>query len=232
MLKEILMYQQKDAALVKLNKELENSREKREVNNLVEQVKQAQNKLVSLESAAGELIAEFEKLKNAYAKKTEKLNNLKKEDMSGKSVDELREKEAQIKSEIGNLLALSKDIKNLSIKINQMVANFDKTKNQGVECKNKYKESLNKFNALEAKDNAERQKILAEMEELKKKVNPRIMTRYQELREDHKFPIMVPLTNNCCAICSTPLANARLDLLNKDGIVECENCHRIIYQKK
>ncbi len=232
MLKEILLYQQKDAALVKLNKELENSNEKKEVNTLVEQVKQAQNKLVSLEADAGNLIAEFEKLKAAYAKKTEKLNSLKKEDFSQKSVEQLREKEAQIKSEIGSLLSLGKDIKNLSIKINQMVANFDKTKNQGVDCKNKYKSSLNKFNALEEKDNAERAKILAEMEELKKQVNPKIMTRYQELREDHKFPILVPLTNNCCAICSTPLANARLDILNKDGIVECENCHRIIYQKK
>lgn len=232
MLKEILLYQQKDAALVKLNKELENSREKREVNSLVEQVKQAQNKLVLLETEAGSLIDEFEKLKASYAKRTEKLNNLKKEDLTAKTVDELREKETQIKSEIGNLLALGKDIKNLSIKINQIVANFDKTKNQGVECKNKYKTSLTKFNDLEAKDNAERAKILAEMEELKKQVNPKIMARYRELRDDHKFPIMVPLTNNCCAICSTPLANARLDILNKDGIVECENCHRIIYQKK
>jgi len=232
MLKEILLYQQKDASLVKLNKELENSREKREVNTLVEQVKQAQNKLVALEQSAGDLIKEFEKLQNAYNKKTEKLDKLKKEDLSGKTVEELREKEAHIKSEIGNLLALSKDIKNLSVKINQIVTNFDKTKQQGVDCKNKYKTSLNKFNALEEKDNAERVKIEKEMEELSKLVKPEIMKKYLELREDHKFPIMVPLTNNCCAICSTPLANARLDLLNKEGIVECENCHRIIYQKK
>lgn len=232
MLKEILMYQQKDAALVKLNKELENSREKRDVNTLVEQVKQAQNKLVALEKTAGELMSEFDKLKNACSKKTDKLNKLKAEDISDKSVEELREREAHIKSEIGNLLALGKEIKNLSIKINQTVADFEKTKTLGVECKNKYKESLKKFTALEDKDNAERKKIEKEMEDLIKLVNPKIMAKYQELREDHKFPIMVPLTNNCCAICSTPLANARLDLLNKEGFVECENCHRIIYQKK
>lgn len=232
MLKEILLYQQKDATLVKLNKELENSREKREVNTLVEQVKQAQNKLVTLEQTAGELIAEFDKLKRLYNKKTEKLGKLKEEDLSGKSVNELREKEAQIKSEIGNLLALSKEIKNLSIKINQTATNFDKTKLLGVECKNKYKASLTRYNTLEEKGLAERTKIEKEMEALRKQVNPQIMERYLELRDDHKFPIMVPLTNNCCAICSTPLANARLDLLNKNSIVECENCHRIIYQKK
>ncbi len=232
MLKEILLYQQKDAALVKINKELENSREKKEVNELVEQVKQAQNKLVSLEATAGELIAQFEKLENTYEKKSNKLESFKTEDISNKTVEELREREARIKSEIGNLLALGKEIKALSVKINQTATSFDKIKNEGVKNKNRYKESLNRFNALESKDNAERTRILAEMVELKKQVDPHLMAKYQELREDHKFPIMVPLTNNCCAICSTPLANARLELLTKDGFVECENCHRIIYQKK
>ncbi len=232
MLKEILMYQQKDATLVKLNKDLENSREKREVNALVEQVKQAQNDLVSLEQTAGDLVKEYERLKNIYMKKIDKLSKLKKEDWGEKTVEELREKETHIKSEIGNLLALSKEIKALSIKINKTVAGFEKTKTLGVTSKTKYKESLNRFSVLEERDKAEYKKIEQEMEELRKKVNPKIMEKYLELREDHKFPIMVPLTNNCCAICSTPLANARLDLLNKEGFVECENCHRIIYQKK
>ena len=232
MLKEILLYQQKDAALVKINKELQNSKEKNEVNKLVEQVKQAQNKLVSLENQASQLIAEFERLKVSFQQKSNLINNLKKADINTKSSTQLREDETEIKKEISGLLTLSKEIKNLSNKINQTVTAFDKTKTYGVESKTKYKASLNKFNELEQKENSERQKILLEMEELKKSINPSIMKKYLELRDDHKFPILVPLTNNCCAICSTPLANARLDLLNKDGIVECENCHRIIYQKK
>ena len=232
MLKEILIYQQKDAALVKINKELENSQEKKEVNRLVEQVKQAQNKLVSLENEAQQLTNEFEKLKGIFQKKSQLINEYKKSDFSKKTAQELREDEANIKKEISSLLNLSKDIKALSNKINQTVTTFEKTKTFGVECTNKYKSSLNKFNAVEAKEQAERDKIISEMESLKKGINPKIMARYLELRDDHKFPILVPLTNNCCAICSTPLANARLDLLSKDGIVECENCHRIIYQKK
>lgn len=232
MLKEILIYQQKDAALVKINKELENSQEKKEVNKLVEQVKQAQSKLVALENNAAQLIAEFERLKVNFQKKSQMINDLKSGELGNKSSQELRDEDAEIKKEISSLLNLSKDIKSLSNKINETVTNFEKTKTFGVECKNKYKTSLNKFNALEQKENEERAKIIAEMEALKKTINPEIMNRYLELRDDHKFPILVPLTNNCCAICSTPLANARLDMLNKDGIVECENCHRIIYQKK
>lgn len=232
MLKEILIYQQKDAALVKLNKELQNSKEKSEVNKLVEQVKQAQNKLVSLENSASHLIADFERLKANYQNKLNTVNKVKNTDINSKTADELRDDEGKIKKEISNLLALSKEIKNLSDKINNTVIAFEKAKTFGMECKTKYKESLNKFNALEKKAEAKRAEIEKEMEELKKTINPRIMTKYLELRDDHKFPILVPLTNNCCAICSTPLANARLDLLNKNGIIECENCHRIIYQKK
>ncbi len=232
MLKEILMYQQKDANLVKINKDLQNSQEKREVNKLVEQVKQAQNKLVSLENQAATLTAEFEKLKQTFQKKSKIISDLKSGDTSSMNQAQLLEVEAEIKKEISTLLNLSKEIKNLSTKINQTVSAFEKTKTQGVESKAKYKEVLNKFNALEDNEKSKQDKIRAEMEDLKKKINPKIMARYLELRDDHKFPILVPLNNNCCAICSTPLANARLDLLNKEGIVECENCHRIIYQKK
>ena len=48
MLKDILEYQKKDSMLVKIDRDLENSQQKTEVNKLVEQVKQVQSKLVAL----------------------------------------------------------------------------------------------------------------------------------------------------------------------------------------
>ena len=62
MLKEILQYQKMDANLVKIERELENSDAKRVVNQMLEQVKNAQNKLVSIERSASQLIADYEKI--------------------------------------------------------------------------------------------------------------------------------------------------------------------------
>ena len=98
-----------------------------------------------------------------------------------------------------------------------------------MECKTKYKTSLDAFKNFSAKKNSEREKIANELEDLKKRIDPAVMQKYLQMRDDHKFPILVPLVNQSCAICATPLANARLDMLKKEGMVECENCHRIIY---
>ena len=201
----------------------------KDVNKLVEQVKQAQERLVTLEKTASGLVAEFEKVKQLFEKENEKIEKLKKVDLKDKTEDQLRESELQIKKEIGGLLGLGKEIKNLSTKITQTVKDFDKTKNLGIESKAKYKASLDQYNVFSANKKAEKEKIEKELEILKRRIEPSIMDRYMQMREDKKFPILVPLVNNSCGGCAMALPNARLDLLKKDGVLECENCHRIIY---
>ena len=97
MLKDILVYQQKDAELVKLDRDLENSQQKKEVNKLVEQVKQAQNKVYSLENTASQLIVEFEQVKQLFENQSKKVENTKKLDLNGQTEAELREAEVLIK---------------------------------------------------------------------------------------------------------------------------------------
>ncbi len=229
MLKDILEYQKKDSMLVKIDRDLENSQQKTEVNKLVEQVKQVQSKLVALENNAVQLVAEFEKVKQTFEKESKKLQKVKDTDFSDKEEAELRDAEVQIKKEIGGLLGFGKEIKALSNKITQTVKEFEKTKAFGVECKDKYKASFNKYKQFSTSKTEEKQKILAELEELKKRIDPKIMNKYLHMRDDHKFPILVPLVNQSCGGCAMNLPNARYDLLKKNHFLECENCHRIIY---
>ncbi len=231
MLNEILQYQEKDAQLVKIEKDLEVSPQKRNVNKLVEQVKQAQNKLVALENLANDLVAEFEKLNKQYELEQDKLEQIQNESYEGKSEEELGELESTIKRQISALLSLNKKIKELSNKITETVKDFDKTKNTGIECKEKYKESMEQYNKFSAKKVAEKEKVMQQMKELQSKIDAKIMARYLQMRDDHKFPILVPLVNNACGVCSMTLPSARLDLLKQKGVIECENCHRLIYQK-
>ena len=229
MLKDILEYQQKDPMLVKIDRDLENSQQKVEVNKLVEQVKQVQSKLVALENSATQLVAEFEKVKQTFEKEDNKLQKVKDTDFSDKDETELRDAEIQIKKEIGGLLGFGKEIKTLSDKITKTVKEFEQTKVYGVECKDKYKTSLNKYKQFSANKNEEREKILSELEALKKRIDSKIMNKYLQMRDDHKFPILVPLVNQSCGGCAMNLPNARYDLLKKNHLLECENCHRIIY---
>ena len=229
MLNEILKYQNLDARLIKIERDLENSQQKREVNKFVDQVKKAQEKLVELERTASVLVADFEKVKQTFEEESSKVENAKKVDYKSQSEVKLRESEANIKREIGQLLNLNKTIKTLSNKISATVQEFEKTKAYGIECKNKYKASLNQYNKYSEGMTAEKNKILNELAELSKKIDPKIMAKYNKMRFDNKFPILVPLTNQSCGGCAMGLPNARYDILKKYKFLECENCHRIIY---
>lgn len=231
MINEILRYQEQDARLIAIEHELENSQQKKEVNKLVEQVKQAQGKLVTLEKTASSLIAEFEKVRQNYEKESQKIEQNKKLDLKSQNEAQLRETEQVIRKEIGGLLGMGKEIKALSNKIASTVRDFEKTKAYGVECKGKYKRSLDSYNAFCANKQAEKEKIQHELDALSKKIDSTILSKYKKMRADNKFPILVPLNNQACGGCAMSLPNARFDLLKQKGVLECENCHRIIYLK-
>ena len=229
MLENILEYQKKDAMLVKIERELENSESKRVVNEMVEQVKQAQNKLVALERSASQIIAEYEKLKQRFEHESKKLEDVKKVDFSKKSENELRESTTAINRQIASMLTLNKEITKLSNRIVSALNDFEKTKQAGVLAKKKYSESIEKYNKFASNKNNQITQIKADLSNLAKKIDSKVLERYNKMRDDHKFPIFVPLVNNSCGGCAMEVPSARLDLLKKEKMLECESCHRMIY---
>ena len=229
MLKEILQYQKLDASLIKIERELENSDTKKVVNKMVEQVRHAQNKLVELEQSANKLLAEYERLKQEFESEKKNLSDLKGVDLEKFTETELRDSSKSITRQIAGLLTLNKEITALSKQIVVTLDDFDKTKREGMQAKNRYNESLKNYKAV-AGDKAQRvDEIRAELKNLERVIDPKILTRYKKMRLDHKFPIFVPLVNHSCGGCAMELPNARIDLLKKQGVLECENCHRMIY---
>ncbi len=229
MLKEILQYQKLDASLIKLERELENSETKKVVNKMVDQVRQAQNKLVELEKSANRLLADYERLKQEFEKKRNRLENLKKVDFKTRNENELRENSKDIKQQIASLLSLNKEITALSKKIVTTLDDFNKTKAVGLQAKNRYAESIKNYNSVAGDKTHKVSELRAELKKLEQHIDPKVLNRYKSMRLDHKFPIFVPLVDNACGGCAMSLPTSRLDILNKQKILECENCHRMIY---
>ena len=193
MLKEILQYQKLDASLIKIERELENSDTKKVVNKMVEQVRHAQNKLVELEQSANKLLAEYERLKQEFESEKKNLSDLKGVDLEKFTETELRDSSKSITRQIAGLLTLNKEITALSKQIVVTLDDFDKTKREGMQAKNRYNESLKNYKAV-AGDKAQRvDEIRAELKNLERVIDPKILTRYKKMRLDHKFPIFVPL---------------------------------------
>ena len=127
------------------------------------------------------------------------------------------------------MIGLKKSITALSKKIIQKLNEFEKTRAQGVESKKKYDDSIAKYNEFASKQNDNIRKVKQELFELEKGIDPVYIDKYKKMRDEHKYPILVPLINNSCGICAVQVPNARLDILKKNHMIECENCHRIIY---
>ena len=230
MLNKLLNYQKVDSKLVKIERDLENSDSKGVVNKMVHLVKDAQNRLMQIEKTAGDLILEYKQLLSLFEKEKSAVAKAKEQDYSEQNMLELRESQNDVSKKISDIAALKKDITALSKKIIQKLNEFEKTRQQGVESKKKYDDSILKYNEFASKQNDNIKKVKLELSELEKDIDPKYMAKYKKMRAEHKYPILVPLVNNACGICAVQVPNARLDVLNKQHMIECENCHRIIYK--
>ncbi len=230
MLNKLLNYQKVDSKLVSIERDLENSDSKGTVNKMVHLVKDAQNKLMQIEKTAGDLIVEYKHLLSLFEQEKQSVIKAKQEEYSSQNLLELRESQNFVNKKISDIAGLKKDITALSKKIIQKLNDFERTRKQGVESKKKYDDSIAKYNEFASKQNDNIKKVKLELSELEKDIDPKYMAKYKKMRTEHKYPILVPLVNNACGICAVQVPNARLDILNKQHMIECENCHRIIYK--
>ena len=229
MIKEILEYQKLDEKLVEVEKKFSNSPAKVAANKMVAYVKQAQQNLIVLEQNATKLIENFEKLNQQYQKTVKDVDNLSKQKLENLSVDELRENANAATQLNSNLLTIERNISLLSERIASILKDFEKTKDQVKSAKTKFEQNKAEHVKFVESHQATIQKLQKELASVEKTVNKDILKRYKELRSDNKFPIFVPLTNDSCGGCSMQQPRARLDKLKADKMLECENCHRMIY---
>ena len=93
-LKSLLDYQKKDAELIKLEKQLSNNENKKIFSQMISVVKDAQNKSSALEKQAGDLLKEYQELKNTYENNIKSANiivNKKLETASDSDLDPIEE---------------------------------------------------------------------------------------------------------------------------------------------
>ena len=231
MLDNILEYQKKDAQQVALQKQLSESPAKKVVNQMVEYVRNAQQKLVQIEKRASELLVEFEELKNQLEKHTKTVDSLTKLRLDNMDEKELKNCENDTVDINAQILNIEKSISTLGKRISTILTEFEDTKRQGNNAKKKYEQGLKSYNELAGKQEPVIRKLQNDLANLEKTVDPKMLAKYKELRGDKKFPIFVPLMSNSCGGCSMELPSSKLDKIKATGMLECENCHRIIFVK-
>lgn len=229
-LEKILEYQQEDAKLIKLEREIASSSERKNFAQAVNFVTKAAERLDVLEDRAAALDGEIQKLKKSIDETTEVLdefNNLDEMLEGGADISFYKKNIAQITERLktlkGEIASLTKALKSAD---EEFQALYQKRKAVLVKGK-EYREIYENY---KAEKKLETDGMARNLEKLAAGIPADIMKRYQIKKSEHIFPVLCPANGDRCSKCGYELSLVGKEKISSGGIVECENCHRVLYK--
>ena len=229
-LQAILNYQETDRELYQIERELAGSEERKEYAKWKKFLESAPEKLDSLEGKATSLKGAVATLEAKYEKVAETLGEFN-------SLDELIEGGADVSFYKKKAQLISEQLKKIKAEINELLKTitatseeYQKLKKQVISAQKQYGEAEESYKAVENSKKDEKDAIVKELAEAEKAVNADILARYKVKRKEKLFPIVGELYSGRCPFCSMePPLIAKSNLA---GGIECDHCHRIIFEKQ
>lgn len=230
-LNSILEYQKKDAELIKLERQLEASENKKTFTQMVAVVKDAQNQSANLENQAREVVSSFNSLKKSYADNIKSANVVSSKKIDSLSEGDLETIEKLSQTILNNLAILEKKLLSQAEKVRTILANFDQTKKRYNLAKEKYNKHKELYDAEAQKIQPLIEQKEKEVKALEGNIDPTLLAKYKQKRQEKIHTVFVPCIDKMCGGCSMELPLASISTLKKNGVLECEHCRRIIYFK-
>ena len=183
-----------------------------------------------LDLRAAELISAYEKatneqllLKEQQGEIEHAIDNLEDENGANFLLKKVEELIAKIKALDGEATRIAGEIQNV-------IKEYANIKNKTNIAKTQFNEYGTKYQELKASKKDEMDKINAELEVLKKAVDPALMELYLKKRAEKIFPIMFEVNSDVCSACSMNLSMSDMAKLKNGEILECDNCRRLLYK--
>ncbi len=227
--KALLSYQEIDKDLYKLERDLAGCDERKEYVKAKKFLETAPEKLDSLDAKALALRNEAAELSKAYLQAEETLNDFENLDelVNGGADIAFYKKKAQ--SIVEKLKKLKADIAALTTNIKETDAEYQKLKKQVISVQKQYTEASEKYKSVKAAKEPEKKSLEGKLSEAAKDVSADLMEMYQTKRKERIFPVVGELTGGRCPFCGMEPPLAARNKLTGGGIIECDNCHRIIF---
>lgn len=230
-LKAILQYQETDAKLYKLEREIAGCDERKEYVKFKKFLEAAPEKLDSLEVKAAALQSEAAELTKQYTRVEEALNDFE-------HLDELVTEGADIafykkkaQALVDQLKKLKADFATLTANVKATDEEYKKLKKQVLAAQKQYGEASEKYKAVKTSRDPERKALEADLAKIEKDVPPQMLEIYKTKRKEKIFPVVGELVGMRCPFCSMEPPLAARNQLTGGASIECDNCHRIIFSK-
>ncbi len=231
MIEQLLIYQNVDAKLKKIENELMGSEERKKAVVAKKFLDGVEEILSKLDARAAKLAQEYKNCNEEYVKIKEQESELAKALEGVKEESEasfLIKKAEQLMQKIKNIAGACNK---LSEELQAVMKEYVSIKNQTKAAQVQYNENGKKYNELKASLTGEKEAIEKELEQIKNKVEPTLMEKYLKKRAGKIYPVVFEVRGNACGACNMELPMSELTKLKNGGVIECETCGRLLYQK-
>ena len=229
-LDKLLEYQAEDDKLREIEEEEKSTEEFKKYAQAYRFVKGAPEKQEQFEKRSKELTALVEELNRQNAEITSEIEEYADlEDMVEgggdlsyyeKALRELKKKLSALKAKMEELQG---DIKKTLEGYSSFTEKREAMKKQGKEYQAKYE-------AIRSVRAAEKDALKKKMAQLAKEIPADVLDKYKAKIAEKIIPVFVPLTGGSCK-CGMDFSLSQQSTLSGGNLIECEHCHRFVYNK-
>ena len=232
MIEELLIYQNADAKLRKIETELSGSEARKKAVSAKKFLEGVEQNVDKLDARAAKLLDVYEKALDEQEKIQEfqtEFESALKDAGNSSELSYLMKKADEVTVKIR---ALAAKINKLAEEIQAVMKEYVAIKSNTKAAQAQYAENAKKYNNLKTSYKDEKESAERELEELKKKVDPALMERYLKKRAAKIYPVIYEVRENVCGACNMELPMSEINRLKNGEVIECSQCGRLLYRKK
>lgn len=229
MIQNLLRYQSIEAQLRKIENELLNSPERKKAMAARQFLVELEETVTKMDNKAKELISHLNKSREDYQEVAALIKEYDDTIKTLKSEDEMSYLGKKINQCIETLKNLEREIASIVREMEEVTKSFAIFKNKHNAAKAEYQLNREKFEELKKQKEGPVAQVNEKLKELAKSIDAGLLEKYIKKRADKIFPVLVPARENMCGGCSMEISLQQMAQLKETGIIECENCQRIIY---
>lgn len=227
---KIIQYQIIDGELKKIENDLASSEEKKKASQAKKFLDGVSVKHKEIDDKAAQLLQNFTKQEELSAKIAETITEFSSVVESCEDEKEIEYYKKKVGEYVKKVKAIETEINKIKGEIADLMKLYKGLKANSDAAKAQYNEFAPKYNELKQSKQAEAEKIQKKLLLLAKEVDPAILEIYKSKRKDKMYPIFYKVEDSCCSYCRNQLSLLANSLLTKEGYIECDNCHRILYK--
>lgn len=227
-------YQQAELAAEKLENKLKSTPARQRLNKLFNFLKEQQNAIAGIQktlesrkNAVDKLQTQMEELEHKYELELGEFKiMLDDEECTAAEVTESRRNVERIMKAAENA---KKELFDAIAQIERLAKEYKDTYSKAAKAKKEYDAARSECEkeAAEAKPELDKAKVAAEL--AAKGVDAELLAKYKRIKGRYAVP-MAKVENNQCSGCNMSLPTSTVKrVASGEGIVECENCGRILY---